>query len=120
MEVAWTVSGVALGGARNFGSAVLHVEAEWDLAEARRPIAVRCVLVRAAVRTPVLVGSPLHVAALQHGAWFHLRVSDGREELLRASFESGRLIYATGTLPSRAGLLGGTYEAPSGTLDLED
>jgi hypothetical protein len=117
VEVAWTVSGVALGGPQAFASAVLHVNAEWSPASEGH-VALRCALVRGASRTDVPMAGPLRAETRGHGAWHHVRVTDGPETLIRASFENGRLVYATGALPARAGLAGGTYEAPSGTLDV--
>jgi hypothetical protein len=58
------------------------------------------------------------MAVRTRGLWVHLELSAGADVLLRASFERGRLAYCTSAVPGLAGLRGGTYDPPTGILEL--
>lgn len=117
LELAWTLSASALAAGGGYSSAVLHVVCEWDASDTGAPACSACV-VRGAARREVRLQEPISLTVSGSGRWKHVTVrADGRE-LLAASFESGRLAYCTSAVPALAGLRGGTYDAPTGLLDL--
>ena len=117
LEVAWTVSAAALRDGAGYGSAVLHLECEWA-PDGTQPAMVRACVLRGAERRELPLLQPVLLEVTGRGRWVHLRASSSGGFVLHASFESGRLAYCTSNLPSIAGLAGGTYDAPTGLLEL--
>lgn len=116
LDVAWNAASGALDASRTWASAVVRLECEWD--PATGDASCRASLDRAGdVRT---VPVPVHarMAVRTRGLWVHLELSAGADVLLRASFERGRLAYCTSAVPGLAGLRGGTYDPPTGILEL--
>ncbi len=131
LELAWTVSAQAADGGTGYASAVLHVQCEWsapahaaddalDGTEAR----VRAIIDSAGARRIVSVVDPCCVRIERDGAWTHVDIVDPESgaqsaaPIVRASFEHGRLVYCVGAITEQAGLPGGTYDAPTGILEL--
>ena len=121
MEIAWTVSAGALGGGRSYSSAVLHLTCSWDPANPDRAARCSATLRQAGEERTVRLPGALVAEVAASGAWLHLSVGEaGRRPVVTASFEHGRLVYCTSTVPEEAGLAGGTYDAPTGILELYD
>lgn len=119
MEIAWTVSVGALGGNRSYSSAVLHVTCEWDPANPEIVARCRATLQQAGTERPIGLPGALFAKAAPSGAWMHLSIGEpGQRPVVTASFEHGRLVYCTSSAPELAGLPGGTYDAPTGILEL--
>lgn len=118
LEIAWTVSRAALEAQAGYASAVLHLSCRWEAGGT----AARCeaAIVRGSSRTPVDLGPGAAVELERRGSWTHVRLASAGSEILAASFDSGRLAYCTSELPGRAGLGGGSYDAPTGILELYD
>lgn len=121
MEIAWSVSAGALGSSRSYSSAVLHLTCAWDPTGSGAGAECAAILQQANAERPVPVPASVEVRATRSGAWIHLSISaPGAKPLLIASFEHGRLVYCTSSAPEAAGLRGGTYDAPTGILELYD
>lgn len=119
LEIAWTVSLSALDASAGYASAVLHLACAWEPTVAG-PASCDAVLVRAGTRTAVPLGADLRMEVDRRGRWTHVDLRAGAGIVLRASFESGRLAYCTSTVPEAAGLRGGSYDPPTGILELYD
>ena len=119
VEGAWTVSAGALDGTGSYGSAVLHLECQWLRAAADGACTCAATIDRAGRRTSVPLAAKAAAHAERRGRWTHLHIdtADGTA-LLRASFELGRLVYCTSTVPQAARLPGGTYDPPTGILEM--
>jgi hypothetical protein len=121
VEIAWTVSAGALGNDRSYSSAVLHVTCEWDPACPECPVRCRASLQQAGTERPIRIPDELEASVASSSRWTHMTIGvPGRQPIITASFEHGRLVYCTSTLPGDAGLAGGTYDAPTGILELYD
>ena len=116
LDVAWNAASGALDASRTWASAVVRLECEWD--PATGDASCRATLDRAGDVRTVPVPTAARMAVRTHGLWVHLELSAGAEVLLRASFERGRLAYCTSAVPGLAGLRGGTYDPPTGILEL--
>jgi hypothetical protein len=116
LDVAWNAASGALDASRTWASAVVRLECEWD--PATGDASCRATLDRAGDVRTVPVPAAARMEVRMHGLWVHLELSAGAEVLLRASFERGRLAYCTSTVPGLAGLRGGTYDPPTGILEL--
>lgn len=127
METAWTLSSLAAGSGRCYTSAVLHAEYRWgtpadpaqaDGARAVPNISARVLAADRVRDVPLPEGCTVRLTPGSHPAWAHVHIAlpDGAP-LLRATFQNGRLVYATGELLQRAGLAGGTYDQPTGMLE---
>jgi len=116
LDVAWNAASGALDASRTWASAVVRLECEWD--PATGDASCRASLDRAGDVRTVPVPAHARMAVRTRGLWVHLELSAGADVLLRASFERGRLAYCTSTVPSLAGLRGGTYDPPTGILEL--
>ena len=117
LEVAWTVSAAALRDGAGYGSAVLHLACEWSRSGTQCTMVRACVL-RGAEQRELRLPQPVLLEVIGRGRWVHLRANSNGGFFLHASFESGRLAYCTSDLPRIAGLAGGTYDAPTGLLEL--
>ncbi len=129
VEVAWTISARASGGPRTYASAVLHVECSWGThRDSTRGPTQTWTAQTASLSARVLSGALVRPVSLApsctarvecRAPWTHIHLccETTGDLLLNASFFQGRLMYATGLLPQRAGLQGATYDAPTGTLD---
>lgn len=122
LEIAWTVSARAIGAGSGYGSGVLHLECTWDAAGGATPRAasVRATLDCAGQRRPVELPEPCEILVERRGDWTHLRIAAPSQPLLQASFDHGTLVYCVGAVAATAGLPGGTYDAPTGILELYD
>ncbi|MFO0962802.1 MAG: hypothetical protein U0625_07825 [Phycisphaerales bacterium] len=122
LEIAWTVSARAIGAGAGYGSGVLHLECTWDAGggSAPRAACVRATLDCAGQRRPVELPEPCEIAVERRGDWTHLRIAASSQPLLQASFDHGTLVYCVGAVAATAGLPGGTYDAPTGILELYD
>ena len=119
VEVAWTVSAGALDDHAGYASAVLHLECAWNHADAAGPCTCSAALHQAGRSTTVAMARDATVHVERNGRWTHLRIdAAGTGPILRASFELGRLVYCTSAVPQAARLAGGTYDAPTGILEL--
>ena len=116
LDVAWNAASGALDASRTWASAVVLLECEWD--PATGGASCRATLDRAGDVRPVPVPATARMTVRMRGLWVHLELSAGTEVLLRASFERGRLAYCTSMVPGLAGLRGGTYDPPTGILEL--
>ena len=116
LDVAWNAASGALDASRTWASAVVRLECEWD--PATGGASCRATLDRAGDVRTVPVPPAARMAVRTRGLWVHLELSAGAEVLLRASFERGRLAYCTSTVPALAGLRGGSYDPPTGILEL--
>lgn len=125
LEIAWTISTEALDGRQSYGSAVLHLECSWEHECTRsKPDAaaeLTAIIDRAGMLTHVTIPPAALVTVERNGRWTHIaiRTSVGTR-LLTASFEQGRLAYCTSAVPALAQLRGGSYDAPTGILELYD
>jgi hypothetical protein len=125
VEIAWTVSASALQGRNCYASAALHLECEWPSDSAQPYASCSAVIDRAGVRTPVAIATPIVVDVLRRGRWTHVTMRlagspSGTATVLLASFELGRMAYCTSSVPALAGLPGGSYDPPTGLLELYD
>ena len=121
VEIAWTVSAGALGNDRSYSSAVLHVTCEWDPDCSRRPVSCHASLQQAGTERSIRMPDELEATVASSARWTHVSIGvPGHPPIITASFEHGRLVYCTSTLPGDAGLAGGTYDAPTGILELYD
>lgn len=121
VEIAWTVSAGALGAGRSYASAVLHVTCEWEPNEPGQPARCRASLQQAGTERSVAVPDELDATVSASSRWTHVSIAaPGGPPIVSASFEHGRLVYCTSTLPAEAGLAGGTYDSPTGILELYD
>jgi len=111
------VSAAALRDGAGYGSAVLHLVCEWPRNGTQATMVRACVL-RGAEQRELPLSQPVRLEVCGRGRWTHLWAGSGGGFSLRASFESGRLAYCTSDLPRLAGLAGGTYDAPTGLLEL--
>ncbi len=119
VEVAWTVSTGSLGGDRSYSSAVLHVVCAWDADDPSRIVTCEASLRRAGTEREVSLPARMSASTVASGRWTHVTVGPaGGRAILSASFEHGRLVYCTSAVPELAGLAGGTYDAPTGILEL--
>jgi hypothetical protein len=122
VELAWTASASALGAGAGYASAALRLEVEWDAADPAGRAAVRASVDRAGALREVALPAEAEVRVLRRGPWTHVEVmaaAPGRP-LLSACFRAGRLAYCSSDAPRAAGLAGGTYDAPTGILELYD
>ena len=121
VEIAWTVSAGALGNDRSYASAVLHVTCEWDPDCDECLVTCHASLQQAGTERPIRIPDDLGATVSSSARWTHVSIAArGHRPLIIASFEHGRLVYCTSTLPGDAGLAGGTYDAPTGILELYD
>lgn len=118
LELAWTLSAAAVTPGAGYSSAVLHLVAEWDGPHPAGHVECAASVVRSAARREVALPGPASVEVSGTGRWRHVTVRCGGRVLLAASFEGGRLVYCTSEVPVLAGLRGGTYDAPTGLLEL--
>lgn len=116
LDVAWNAASGALDGGRSWASAVVRLECEWDTATGEA--SCRGTVDRAGDVRAVAMPAEARMAVRSRGLWVHLELAAGGDVLLRASFERGRLAYCTSTVPELAGLRGGTYDPPTGILEL--
>ena len=116
LDVAWNAASGALDGSSSWASAVVRLECEWDPATGEA--SCRGSVDRAGDVRAVAMPAHARIAVRARGLWVHLELSAGGEVLLRASFERGRLAYCTSSVPRLAGLRGGTYDPPTGILEL--
>ena len=116
LDVAWNAASGALDASRTWASAVVRLECEWDPATGEA--SCRATLDRAGDVRGVPVPATARMEVRTHGLWVHLELSAEGAVLLRASFERGRLAYCTSEVPRLAGLRGGTYDPPTGILEL--
>lgn len=118
LELAWTLSASALASGAGYSSAVLHLVCEWDGPSGMGHAACSASVVRGAATRDVELPGPASVEVTGRGRWRHVTVRCAGRTLLAASFEGGRLVYCTSEAPVLAGLRGGTYDAPTGLLEL--
>ena len=120
LEVAWTASARALDASAGYASAALRVEIEWDPADSSGRGAVRASLDRSGRVAAVSRPAAVEVRAVRRGAWTHVEVAEPGSlgTVLVASFRDGRLCYCASEAPRAAGLAGGTYDPPTGILEL--
>lgn len=125
LEIAWTISTESLDGRQSYNSAVLHIECTWahDRTQSKRDAAVEFVATidRAGALTRISIPPATRVAVDRNDRWTHIAITGSEGSLLlTASFERGRLAYCTSAAPELASLRGGTYDAPTGILELYD
>jgi hypothetical protein len=122
LEVAWTASARALGVDRGYSTVALRLEAEWDPADRSGSCSMRASLDRSGAVAEVLLPVKAEVRVVRRGPWTHVEVlaPGARDGLLTASFRDGRLAYCIASAPAAAGLPGGSYDAPTGILELYD
>lgn len=116
LDVAWNAASGALDASRTWASAVVRLECEWDPATGDATCTAS--LDRAGDVRAVPVPANARMDVRTRGLWTHLELSAAGSVLLRASFERGRLAYCTSAVPGLAGLRGGTYDPPTGILEL--
>jgi hypothetical protein len=119
LEVTWTASARSLGDPVGYASAALLLELRWDPARRDGMAELVATVNRAGRVAAVRVPRDVEVRVERGRRWTHLGVHglDGTP-LLAASFDGGRLTYCTSAIPAIAGLRGGTYDAPTGILEL--